>query len=277
MLSISDDSFLALQRFLERESGIVVSDSKRYLIEVRLAPLLREEGLQDFDALVLAMNGVHGRRLGVRIIESMTTHETLWFRDRFPFDFFRDVIIPEFLQSGSPALKVWSAACATGQEPYSLSMLVEEAAETCPRLAQAVKIMATDISESALQIAREGRYDALSLRRGLDDQRLQRFFIEDSKSWKTRPTLASRITFRPLNLLANFSHLGHFDVVFCRNVLIYFSSISKQETLDRVIQAIRPGGYLVLGASETVPEALTSKHHLVRQNLGGGIYLKASG
>ncbi len=274
MQAINDDSFRVLQRFLERESGIVVGDNKRYLIEVRLAPLLREEGLQDFDALVQAMSGVQGRRLGVRVIESMTTHETLWFRDGFPFEFFRDVILQEHLRSGNPGLNVWSASCATGQEPYSLSMLVEELAESHPRLAQGVKIMATDISESALQIAREGRYDALSLRRGLDESRLKRFFIEDDKCWKIRPSLASRISFRPLNLLAHFGYLGMFDVVFCRNVLIYFSSANKQDILDRVVQRIHPGGYLVLGASETVPEVVASKHGLIRQSVGGGIYLK---
>ncbi|MEW6444506.1 MAG: CheR family methyltransferase [Pseudomonadota bacterium] len=276
MQGISNESFQFLQRFLERESGIVVGENKRYLIEVRLASLLREEGLRDFDALVAAMSGVQGRRLGVRIIESMTTHETLWFRDRFPFDFFRDTILKDYAQSGRPALKIWSAACATGQEPYSLSILVEEMADLRPLVGHGVKIMATDISEAALQIAQEGRYDALSLRRGMDEHRLRRFFVEDKESWKIRPQVASRITFRPGNLLASFSHLGSFDAVFCRNVLIYFSTANKQDILERLIQCINPGGYLVLGASETLPEPIASKYRLMRQSVGGGIYQKPS-
>lgn len=276
MPTISDGAFTFLQHFLERESGIVIGENKRYLLEIRLVSLLRDEGFADFNSLVDAMRGSRAARLGLRIIECMTTHETLWFRDRFPFDYFRDSILTPAIQASRPILKVWCAACATGQEPYSLSMLVEEAAALRSGSVPSVKIMATDISEAALRIAREGRYDSLTLRRGMDDQRLNRFFDERDGEWKIRSEVASRIAFRPANLLASFTALGLFDVIFCRNVLIYFSSDKKLDILDRLIQALHPGGTLFLGASEAIPESLLNKYRLIRQPCGGGIYLKPS-
>ncbi|TQV64756.1 MAG: protein-glutamate O-methyltransferase CheR [Halothiobacillaceae bacterium] len=276
MAPISDDAFKFLQLFLERESGIVIGENKRYLLEIRLMSLLREEGLEDFNALVSAMRGTQAPRYGLRIVESMTTHETLWFRDAFPFDHFRDAMLKPAADRPGAGLRVWCAACATGQEPYSLSMLVEEMALQRPGHAPSVKIMATDISEAALRIAREGRYDALTLRRGMDDQRLQRFFDRREDDWKIRSEIASRISFRPANLLTSFSLFGQFDAIFCRNVLIYFSSDKKLDILDRLIQALRPGGTLFLGASEAIPESLVNEYRLVRQACGGGIYLKPS-
>jgi chemotaxis protein methyltransferase CheR len=272
--AVDDQSFAFLQRFIERESEIVIADNKRYLLEVRLAPLMRSEGMASFGELVAALRGGRGASLGARIIESMTTHETLWFRDRFPFDFFRDHILKVHAQSNDGPLTVWSAACATGQEPYSLSILVEEFAAMHPRSHPDVKILATDISAAALEVARQGVYDALALRRGMDEVRLRRFFTETAGGWKVKPEVAARITFRPLNLQAGFLHVGKFHVIFCRNVLIYFSGERKTDILDRLLQALHPGGHLVLGASETIPEPLMLKHQLARQSCGGGIYRK---
>jgi len=272
--SADEQAFAFLQRFIERESGIVIADNKRYLLEVRLAPLMRSEGLTSFEELVAALQGPRGASLRPRIIESMTTHETLWFRDRFPFDFFRDHLLKEYAQSHDGILTVWSAACATGQEPYSLSILAEEFAAMHPRARLDVKILATDISMAALEVARQGVYDTLALRRGMDEVRLRRFFIESDDGWRVRPEIAARITFRPLNLLASFSHLGKFHVIFCRNVLIYFTGERKTDILDRLLRALHPGGYLVLGASESIPEPLVLKHQLARQPCGGGIYRK---
>ncbi|MGB9577838.1 MAG: CheR family methyltransferase [Halothiobacillaceae bacterium] len=275
MLSSADDQVFAfLQRFIERESGIVIADNKRYLLEVRLAPLMRSEGLASFGDLVAALQSARGACLRPRIIESMTTHETLWFRDRFPFDFFRDHILKEHAQSNDGPLTVWSAACATGQEPYSLSILAEEFAAVHPCSHPDVKILATDISTAALEVARQGVYNALALRRGMDEVRLRRFFTESAGGWRVRPEVAARITFRPLNLLAGFLHVGKFHVIFCRNVLIYFAGDRKTDILNRLLQALHPGGYLVLGASETIPEPLMLKHRLARQDRGGGIYRK---
>lgn len=275
MLSPADEqAFAFLQRLIERESGIVIADNKRYLLEVRLAPLMRSEGLASFGDLVAALQGAHGAHLRPRIIESMTTHETLWFRDRFPFDFFRDHILKEHAQSNDGPLTVWSAASATGQEPYSLSILAEEFAAMHPCSRPDVKILATDISTAALEVARQGVYDALALRRGMDELRLRRFFTESAGRWKVRREVAARITFRLLNLLASFPHVGKFHVIFCRNVLIYFTGDRKMDVLDRLLQALHPGGYLVLGASETIPEPLMLKHQLARQARGGGIYRK---
>lgn len=269
-----EQSFAFLQRLIERESGIVIADNKRYLLEVRLAPLMRSEGLASFGDLVAALQGPRGASLRPRIIESMTTHETLWFRDRFPFDFFRDHLLKEHAQSNDGPLTVWSAACATGQEPYSLSILAEEFAAMHPRAHIDVKILATDISTAALEVARQGVYDTLALRRGMDEVRLRRFFTESAGGWRVRPEIAARITFRPLNLLASFPHVGKFHVIFCRNVLIYFTGERKMDILDRLLQALHPGGYLVLGASETIPEPLMLKHQLARLARGGGIYRK---
>jgi chemotaxis protein methyltransferase CheR len=272
--SADEQAFAFLQRFIERESGIVIADGKRYLLEVRLAPLMRSEGLASFGELVAALQGPRGASLRPRIIESMTTHETLWFRDRFPFEFFRDHLLKEHAQSNDGPLTVWSAACATGQEPYSLSILVEEFAAMHPRAHLDVKILATDISTAALETARQGVYDALALRRGMDEVRLRRFFTESAGGWKVRPEVAARITFRPLNLLASFPQVGKFHVIFCRNVLIYFTGDRKADILDRLLQTLHPGGHLVLGASETIPEPLMLKHQLARLTRGSGIYRK---
>ncbi|MEO1751390.1 protein-glutamate O-methyltransferase CheR [Thiofaba sp. EF100] len=272
--SADEQAFAFLQRFIERESGIVIADNKRYLLEVRLAPLMRSEGLASFGELVAALQGPRGASLRPRIIESMTTHETLWFRDRFPFEFFRDHLLKEHAQSNDGPLTVWSAACATGQEPYSLSILAEEFAAMYPRSHLDVKILATDISTAALETARQGVYDALALRRGMDEVRLRRFFTESAGGWRVRPEVAARITFRPLNLLASFPHVGKFHVIFCRNVLIYFTGDRKADILDRLLQTLHPGGHLVLGASETIPEPLMLKHQLARLARGGGIYRK---
>ncbi len=263
-----------LRRLIERESGIAIGEDKGYLLEARLAPIMRSEGLPSFEALVSALHGPRGDALRRRIIEGMTTQETLWFRDRFPFDFFRDAILKDYPWSSAGPMKVWSAACSTGQEPYSLSILVEEFAASRPGLPVDVKILATDISEAALHVARQGVYDSLSLRRGMDEARLRRFFIPLDKGWKIRPEIAARVTFRQLNLLEDFRHVGRFYVIFCRNVLIYFTPERKMEVLDRLLQTLLPGGYLVLGASEVIPESIVLKNRLARQPVGGGIYRK---
>ncbi len=244
----------AFTDFLEKHSGIALGPNKQYLVSSRLRGIIRETGVNDLGELLsLVERDVRGRLRG-QIIDAMTTNETLWFRDTHPFEILRDRLLPEYAagRSGKP-LRIWSAACSTGQEPYSISMIIEQFKQRRPGAISGEKIIATDISSRALSDAREGEYAMLALGRGLDTQQLKQYFDQTRDGrWKVKKHIASRVEFRPLNLLESYSLLGQFHVVFCRNVLIYFSADIKRQILQKIHQTLLPGGYLIVGASEAV-------------------------
>ncbi|MBD3669479.1 MAG: protein-glutamate O-methyltransferase CheR [Gammaproteobacteria bacterium] len=250
---IKQDEYDGFRLFLEQSAGITLGDNKQYLVNSRLNRLMSEKGITSLGDLVdkLKQGAVPGLR--ETIIDAMTTNETLWFRDNSPFKVMQEEILPTLGSSLTRNMRIWSAACSSGQEPYSLSMLVEEFKQASPgKLKNEVEIVATDISPTVLKAAKEARYDGLSMARGMSDERKQKFFTEVEKQWEVKPEIRKRVTFKELNLLDSYSGLGKFDIIFCRNVLIYFSSDLKRDIISRMSKSLNPGGLLILGSSESL-------------------------
>lgn len=264
-------SYQRFRDFLQNACGILLGDNKEYLVNSRLKGILASHGYADLGELVSYLEKNSSMSLREEVVDAMTTNETLWFRDLHPFRILEEKIFVEFEQEArNRPLEIWSAACSTGQEPYSISIIADEYRRRNPgKLARNVRISATDISPSVLAKARAGIYEMLALGRGMSDQRLKQHFseIEDGR-WRISSDIASRVSFRSLNLLQNFSALpGSFDLIMCRNVLIYFSQELKQDILERLHARLRPGGYLFLGASESL-SGLNDKFEMVQCHPG---------
>ena len=240
-----------LRKFLKDNSGLDLSADKQYLIESRLLPLARKAGLSSIAELVQKLQA-GSRQMITDVVEAMTTNETFFFRDKVPFDHFRDHIMPEIIKAraGKRSVRIWCAAGSTGQEPYSLAMCLKEmgAALTGWR----VEIIATDLSQEVLEKAKAGVYSQFEVQRGLPIQMLVKYFKQTGETWQINPELRAMIQHRQLNLLHDFAQLGTFDVIFCRNVLIYFDQDTKINIFNRLARQIEPDGFLVLGAAETV-------------------------
>jgi chemotaxis protein methyltransferase CheR len=240
-----------LRKLLKDHSGLDLSADKQYLIESRLLPLARKAGLAGLPELVQKMKGGSAAFIA-QVVEAMTTNETFFFRDKIPFEHFRDTIMPELLQAwaGRKSLRIWCAAGSTGQEPYSLAMCLKEmsAALTGWR----VEILATDLSQEVLEKSRAGIYSQFEVQRGLPIQLLVKYFRQIGELWQINADLRAMVQHRQLNLLHDFSQLGSFDVIFCRNVMIYFDQDTKTNIFGRLARTIEPDGFLVLGAAETV-------------------------
>ncbi|MCW2316244.1 chemotaxis protein methyltransferase CheR [Rhodoblastus acidophilus] len=244
------NAFVGLQAFLLKSSGLSLDKEKKYLVEARLTPVIEQAGLSDLGELVTMIET--DKALAKKVIEAMTVNETFFFRDRQPFDGFRNFILPELIKQRmrQRKIRVWSAACSTGQEPYSLAMILDEEARAMA--GWTVDIVATDIAETVLKKARDGIYTHFEAQRGLPAQHLVRHFVKRKDNWVINQNIRSRVDFRQQNLMADFSQLGVFDVIFCRNVLIYFAPDQKRDVLNRMAQRLAPDGYLVLGAAESV-------------------------
>ncbi len=252
-VDINPQEYAAFRDFLEDASGIVLGENKQYLVNSRLKSLLNELGVKSIGELLAMVDRTAGTPLRQRIIDAMTTHETLWFRDQYPFEALKRMILPELVRGNSPNLRIWSAACASGQEPYSISMICEEYRREYPsRPLGSVQIVATDISPTILQMAREGVYDNIALGRGLTPDRRERFFTTEQDKARVNPEVKRQVSFRELNLMQPFKSLGKFHVIFCRNVMIYFSDPLKADILNRIAEVLEPNGYLFLGGSESI-------------------------
>lgn len=250
---IGKDEYRAFQDFLEKASGIVLGDSKEYLVASRLSGLMRKRGYASLGALLDVLRRGADMSLRTAVVDAMTTNETFWFRDISHFRLLTEQVLPEAGGRGPRPLRIWSAACSSGQEPYSISMAVQDYQSAHPgRLAGNVEITATDISTDILLQARKGEYCGLSVSRGLDAKQRKQYFTPKGDCLEVRPEIRRRILFRELNLVGSYSLLGRFDVIFCRNVLIYFSSALKADILKRMSQALNPGGYLFLGSTESL-------------------------
>ncbi len=240
-----------LRKFLRDHSGLDLSADKQYLIESRLLPLARKANLSGIGELVQKLQG-GSSALVTSVVEAMTTNETFFFRDKVPFDHFRETIMPEVIKAraGRRSVRIWCAAGSTGQEPYSLAMSLKEmgAALTGWR----VEIIATDLSQEVLEKAKAGVYSQFEVQRGLPIQMLMKYFKQTGETWQINPELRAMIQHRQLNLLHDFAQLGTFDVIFCRNVLIYFDQDTKINIFNRLARQIEGDGFLVLGAAETV-------------------------
>ena len=249
---LAREHYEEFRAFLEKACGIVLGDNKQYLVTSRLARLLGEYKVDNLHELIELMRNNSQRGLREAVVDAMTTNETLWFRDTHPFNILRDKLLPELQRSATGPIRIWSAACSSGQEPYSISMIAEEArAGGFAASKQPVEIVATDLSRSMLEACKAAEYDQLSLSRGLSPERLQRFFepvVADR--WRVKKEIRQRVRFQTLNLLDSYLTLGKFDIIFCRNVLIYFAGERKLDILWRMHANLKPGGYLILGASE---------------------------
>ena len=274
--ALSTQDYEAFRSFLEDACGIVLGDNKHYLVVSRLSRLMADEGVATLGELVAHVKDGRNRQLRERIVEAMTTNETFWFRDTFPFDILKDLILPDLAERRVRSPRIWSAACSSGQEPYSISMTVQEYLASRPGSLTDVQISATDISPTILNEAKQGIYDSLALARGLSLERKQRFFVQQRDGyWQARPEIRNRVRFSQANLLQSYSLLGRFDVIFCRNVLIYFSSESKADILARMARVLNPGGYLFLGSSESITQ-YSDEFELVRCPRGS-VYRVKSG
>lgn len=247
------------RQFLEDACGISLGDNKQYLVSNRIRRLLDEYQLTSFSELVNALKRNTHRKLRDQVIDAMTTNETFWFRDTYPYEHLRTQLLPNLIASdraGGP-IRIWSAACSSGQEPYSISMVAEELKrQSMGSLARPVQIVATDLSSTVLEQARRAEYDRLSVLRGLSSERLERYFDHpDEKLWRVKPFIRERVEFRALNLMDSYAALGKFDIVFCRNVLIYFNADLKRQILQKIHASLKPQGVLYLGSSEGLASA----------------------
>jgi chemotaxis protein methyltransferase CheR len=241
-----------LRRLLRERSGLVLSADKQYLVESRLLPVARRAGLANLADLVQRLRAPGAEALVVEVVEAMTTNESFFFRDKIPFEHFRDTIVPALIaaRAAQRRIRIWCAAASTGQEPYSLAMSLKEMGNVLA--GWRVEIVATDLSNEVLEKAKAGIYSQFEVQRGLPIALLIKYFTQVGDAWQIAPELRAMVQFRPINLLGDFGHLGVFDLVLCRNVLIYFDQETKTDVLERLARVTDRDGYLVLGAAETV-------------------------
>ena len=259
-----------IRKLLRERSGLVLSAEKQYLVESRLLPVVRKAGLNSLAELVVAIKRAPGAPLTVTVVEAMTTNESFFFRDKLPFEHFRDVVMPALLaaRAQDKRIRIWCAAAATGQEPYSLAMALKDMGG---KLAGwTIEMIGTDISTAALDRAKAGLYSQFEVQRGLPIQSLVKYFTQIGDHWQIAPEIRAMVDFRHFNLLQDFAGLGMFDVVFCRNVLIYFDQDTKTAVLNRIARVMRGDAYLMLGAAETVVGLTTALKPMLEHR---GVYV----
>lgn len=262
-----------LRKCLKDRSGLVLSGDKQYLVESRLLPVARRAGLDGLGELVSTLKRGNADALMTTVVEAMMTNESLFFRDKTPFEHFRTMVMPALTAArrNSRTLRIWCAAASTGQEPYSLAMALKEMERDLS--GWRIELLATDISNEVLEKARQGLYSQFEVQRGLPIQLLIKHFAQVGEAWQIAPEIRAMVKYRQLNLLADFSHLGMFDLVFCRNILIYFDQATKIDLLNRLAKIVASDGFLVLGAAETVVgltdsfKTVGDKHGLYTPNI----------
>ena len=249
-MNAMDLQFLAA--FLKERSGLIVTADKEYLIDSRLQPVARKFELKSIEEIISVLRGGRDARLAAAVTEAMTTNESFFFRDKVPFELFQDVMLPTLLDArrAKKHLRIWCAAASTGQEPYSLSIILKEMAAKLG--GWRTDIIGTDISSAVIEKAKSGIYSQFEVQRGLPVQLMLKYFEQKGDVWQILPEIRSMVQYRLFNLLEDYASLGTFDIVFCRNVLIYFDQPTKKAILERIARTMAPDGYLVLGAAETV-------------------------
>ena len=260
-MSLSPAAYTRLARLLQETAGIVLEEGKEYLVQARLGPVANAEGCASVGELVEGLGQLRPATRQ-RLVEAMLTGETQFFRDVHPFDCLRQVILPELMEErrAERALNLWCAAASTGQEPYSLAMLLAD--HFGPTVGWDCRLLASDFSGQALQRAEEALYNQLEVDRGLPPELLERHFAREGANWRLNGPVRRRVTFRTLNLLGPWPRLPPMDLVLLRNVMIYFGDETKKQILEKVRAVLRPGGFLLLGASETLafPTAGLEQH-----------------
>ena len=237
---------------LKKKSGLVLTPDKSYLLESRLTPVAKKWGFENLEAMSAKLIGVPDPKLVVDIVEAMTTNETSFFRDTKPFDIFKGTVLPFVAKNNisQRKLRIWCAAASSGQEPYTISMILKEEAAKLP--GWNIEILATDISHDILTIAKAGVYSQFEVQRGLPIQYLMKYFVQKEEKWAIKDEVKSIIKYDYFNLLNPLTPLGTFDVIFCRNVLIYFDEATKRMILDNMSKQLHNNGFLFLGGAETV-------------------------
>lgn len=249
-MRISD--FDLYKDLLKRKSGLTLTSDKSYLLDSRLTPVAKKWGYANLDAMTLVLRGVPDNGLVKDVVEAMTTNETSFFRDTKPFDLFNNTILPYLhkKRAAKKSFSIWSAAASSGQEPYSLSMLIKEKGPLFS--GWNIRLLGTDLSTEILDHASKGVYSQFEVQRGLPIQMLMKYFDQAGDSWVIKDEIRKMVRYEQFNLLDDMSKFGTFDVIFCRNVLIYFDELTKKGVLEKLAARLEPDGFLVLGGAETV-------------------------
>jgi chemotaxis protein methyltransferase CheR len=264
---MNGDHFDVLSGLIRKHSGLVLTRDKAYLLESRLLPVARKWSLKTLADLATAVRGLADTGMVRDVVEAMTTNESFFFRDVKPFDQFKSFVLPHLLRAraATRSIRIWSAACSSGQEPYSLAMILSE--QRAQLAGWRIEILATDLSTEILDKAQAGLYSQFEVQRGLPIQLLVKYFKQQGERWQIDPAIRAMVSFRQLNLLDEMTALGRFDVIFCRNVLIYFDQPTKTLVLDRLSRQMAPDGHLYLGGAETVL-GISDKLQPVPENRG---------
>ena len=268
--AISQKDFAFLAELLRRRSGLLLPQQKAHLVEGRLAPVMRRFGFKDSGALMRELRHSH-EALAAAVTEAMTTNDSAFFRDRKTFDEFRDIVLPDLLdrRASQKRLRIWCAACAAGQEPYSLAMILDDHR----LLAQGwtIDLIATDLNSQMIARAEEGLYSQFEVQCGLPIRRLVRNFTQEDSNWRISKKLRHMVTFRTFNLLDSYGWLMEMDVVFCRNVLMYFDHKTRANVIERVADTLAPDGALLVGPAESVSDLAAD---FVRTDNAPGLYYR---
>jgi chemotaxis protein methyltransferase CheR len=248
---VTPQDYEYLRKLLKERSGLDLSADKQYLVESRLVPLARKANLAGIPELVQKMK-TGAEALTTEVVEAMTTNETFFFRDKIPFDHLKEAVLPALVQARAArrSLRIWCAASSTGQEPYSIAMCLKEASHLFA--GWRTEIVATDLSQEVLEKSKAGIYSQFEVQRGLPIQMLVKYFTQNGELWQLKSEIRGMVQHRQLNLLQDFSHLGTFDIIFCRNVLIYFDQDTKAKIFERIARMLEPDGVMALGAAESV-------------------------
>lgn len=245
------DDFKIYEKLLMDRSGLVVTPDKEYLLDSRLTPIAKQWGFENLDAMTQALKGSPDAKMITDIVEAMTTNETSFFRDSRPFDTFKEYALPYMQENRmTKRLRIWCAAASSGQEPYSLAMILKDKSAELPGWNFDIK--ATDISNEILDQAREGFYSQFEVQRGLPIQMLMQHFTQDGDKWKINDDIKDMVKYEFFNLLDSMTNLGKYDIVFCRNVLIYFDAETKKQVIERIAAQMEKDAFLFLGGAETV-------------------------
>jgi chemotaxis protein methyltransferase CheR len=267
MIRLQPDEQKNLAQYVYSLCAITLDESKGYLIENRLASLVEDSGCASYGAFLQLAKSDISRATERKIVDAITTNETSFFRDTSPFDLLRHKIVPELIdrraRTGAARIRIWSAACSTGQELYSIAILLKELLGDTDRYG--IRLMGTDISNDAVSRASRGRFSPVEISRGLSEAQRTKYFAPVEGGWQIRDEIRGMASFQKLNLMTDFSSLGRFDIIFCRNVAIYFTERDRIPLFGRMERALEPGGYLVIGAMESlngICPQFESKRHL---------------
>ena len=258
MLKITPDELNLISRYIHRVSGILLDQTKAYLIESRLGRLVEEMGLSSYRALYEKVRFDSSKTLERKIIDAITTNETLFFRDASPFQLLQHKILPDLIdrRSGKSSgllpisIRIWSAGCSTGQEVYSIAIVLKELLPDLRKFR--IKLLGTDISDSAVAQASYGQYSKFEIERGLPRDKLLKYFNANGNHWKVKDEIRAMATFKKQNLMESFLGLGRFDIIFCRNVAIYFTLEDRKKLFEKIANSLEGDGYLIIGASESL-------------------------